>query len=710
MRAFPNELAVIFHNLDFAIVTADLTVVTLSVQLCVHDVVVDELHDGDNSFKVILHIRNLNIADSTARRQALEFALKSQLAERINLLPYIDVIGVGDVLVVGNILDDTEALLQALGELVGRGFQRRAVQRIIDILSSFPFVALIVHVLHDFQRKGLHGRVGMALAEHCHATFIQTCIAETNSRIAVVEQLVNSLTLFQTRQSTVLPQNRSNVGECTLQTLMTALQCAMAQVQTLIKDTPESIFVLICGKRNINEIYGDNALIETTIVFRFTVIVLGVCNVIPAVTGTVRCQEASAAHAGIHIAVSFGLAFGQLVLAHLLFADIIRNHTTSGTFCGHLCKIVVRLSFFDVVILQHINQFRECGSDEDTSFVLDALITLAKHLLDAHSKVVFQNLVIPCLIQIHEYRDERGLSIGGHKSDDLILNRLDTGTHFFTKTAGNNFVALVFCQIQMQLSILLVNLLADCLTAHINKFGKVSKADTLTAVLAGCNLCNNLSGNVASSREAMGTLNQSAGNHCAILQHVIEVEQVAVVHMLGIVISIMEMNDTRVVSLDDIFRQKHTHGKVFTYFASHIISLNRNDLRILIGILLLDLFVPILNQRQDSVIGSIMLTHSIMRIPILDISTSHLMASTVHQNILNDILNLLNGRCVTEVFTGSYSLRGIGRNIVLRELLVFCYAAIGFPNRNTDFLGVKLLLFAGTFDNTHISVSFRFKR
>ena len=88
MRAFPNELAVIFHNLDFAIVTADLTVVTLSVQLCVHDVVVDELHDSDNSFKVILHVRNLNIADSTARRQALEFALKSQLAERINLLPY----------------------------------------------------------------------------------------------------------------------------------------------------------------------------------------------------------------------------------------------------------------------------------------------------------------------------------------------------------------------------------------------------------------------------------------------------------------------------------------------------------------------------------------------------------------------------------------------------------------------------------------------
>ena len=228
---------------------------------------------------------------------------------------------------------------------------------------------------------------------------------------------------------------------------MTALQCTMAQIQALIKDTPESIFVLICGKRNVNEIDCDNTLIETTIVFRLTVIIFGVCNVIPAITGTVRGQEASATHAGIHIAVSFCLTFGQLVLTHFLFADIIRNHATCSTFCGHLCKIVVRLSFFDVIILQHINQFRECGSDVDTGFVLNALVALAKHLLDTHSKVVLQNLILPCFIQIHEYSDERSLSVGGHKSNDLILNRLNAGTHFFTKAAVNNFVALILCQI-----------------------------------------------------------------------------------------------------------------------------------------------------------------------------------------------------------------------------------------------------------------------
>ena len=148
---------------------------------------------------------------------------------------------------VGNILDDTETLLQALGEFVGRGLQRRAIERVVDVFGCLPLIALVVHMLHNLQGKRLHGRVSVALAVHCHAALVQTCVTKANSRIAVVEQLVNSLTLFKASQRTILPQNRSHIGECTLQALMTALQCTMAQIQALIKDTPESIFVLIFG-------------------------------------------------------------------------------------------------------------------------------------------------------------------------------------------------------------------------------------------------------------------------------------------------------------------------------------------------------------------------------------------------------------------------------------------------------------------------------
>ena len=47
-RTLPNEFSVVLYNLNFSIITTDLTVVTLSVQLCIHDVVVDELHDGND--------------------------------------------------------------------------------------------------------------------------------------------------------------------------------------------------------------------------------------------------------------------------------------------------------------------------------------------------------------------------------------------------------------------------------------------------------------------------------------------------------------------------------------------------------------------------------------------------------------------------------------------------------------------------------------
>ena len=86
VRALPHQLAVVLHDLDLAVIAAHLAVVALGVQLCVHDVIIDELHHFDDSFQVILHIGHFHIADGAARRQALELAFKLQLGERIDLL------------------------------------------------------------------------------------------------------------------------------------------------------------------------------------------------------------------------------------------------------------------------------------------------------------------------------------------------------------------------------------------------------------------------------------------------------------------------------------------------------------------------------------------------------------------------------------------------------------------------------------------------
>ena len=167
--------------------------------------VIDELHDLQHGGDVVLHIRHLHIADGAAGGQVLELSLELQLGEGVNGFGDVDVVAVGDVALVGDALDDAEALLQALGELVGGGLQRRAIEGVVNILGVLPLLALVVHPLHDGQGEGGGGGVGVALAGHKLDALVETGIAQRDGGIAAVEQLVDDLTLFQAGQSAVLP-------------------------------------------------------------------------------------------------------------------------------------------------------------------------------------------------------------------------------------------------------------------------------------------------------------------------------------------------------------------------------------------------------------------------------------------------------------------------------------------------------------------------
>ena len=100
--ALPDQLAVLLHNLNLAVIAADLAVIALGVQLGIHNVLIDELHHLDDGLEVVLHIGHLDIADGTARGQTLEITLKFQLGEGVNLLRHVDVVGVRDIVAVGN--------------------------------------------------------------------------------------------------------------------------------------------------------------------------------------------------------------------------------------------------------------------------------------------------------------------------------------------------------------------------------------------------------------------------------------------------------------------------------------------------------------------------------------------------------------------------------------------------------------------------------
>ena len=81
LGADPDQLAVHILDLDLTVIAAALAVVGLGVQLCVHDVVVDELHHLQHGRNVLLHVGNFHIADGAAGAQLLEICLKAQLGE-----------------------------------------------------------------------------------------------------------------------------------------------------------------------------------------------------------------------------------------------------------------------------------------------------------------------------------------------------------------------------------------------------------------------------------------------------------------------------------------------------------------------------------------------------------------------------------------------------------------------------------------------------
>ncbi len=95
VRALPDELSVLCgHDLDLSVITACLAVITLCVQLRIHDIVINVADHLKNCRNVVLHIRYFHIADGASGRQRLELGLEFQLGESVDLFSYKHVIAV----------------------------------------------------------------------------------------------------------------------------------------------------------------------------------------------------------------------------------------------------------------------------------------------------------------------------------------------------------------------------------------------------------------------------------------------------------------------------------------------------------------------------------------------------------------------------------------------------------------------------------------
>ena len=135
----------------------------------------------------------------------------------------MDMVAVGDIVLVGDAGDDAEPLLQTGCELVGGGLQRGAVEGVVHVLGLFPGLAAVVHVLHDAEGKGLGFGVGVALAGHILDALIQAGVAEADGGVAAVEELVDLFALLEAGQRAVLPQDGGGVAQGAQQPLVAAL-------------------------------------------------------------------------------------------------------------------------------------------------------------------------------------------------------------------------------------------------------------------------------------------------------------------------------------------------------------------------------------------------------------------------------------------------------------------------------------------------------
>ena len=199
----------------------------------------------------------------------------------------------------------------------------------------------------------------------------------------------------------------------------------------------------------------------------------------------------------------------------------------------------------------------------------------------------------------------------------------------------------------------------------------------------------------------MRTLDQRAGNDRAVLQHILQIDQIAVMHMLGKVVAVMEMDNPLVVRLYNIGRQQDTVGNIAGNLARHVVALSGIDHRVLIGIFLLGFLVAALDEGKDLLIGGVTAAHQTAGIAVGDVAFCHLKGAVRHDLLFHQILNLLHRGGTVHLLAGKvYRFRNAA-DLHGRHTLTFLHHIIGFCDSGYDLSNVKIDLGAVSFNDFH---------
>ena len=422
-------------------------------------------------------------------------------------------------------------------------------------------------------------------------------------------------------------------------------------------------------------------------------IVAGIRDVADARVGeAVRRQEAAAAHTGIHIA---------LELEHLLFADVIGHHAARRALGGELCEVIIRRVVVNVVLFEHVDELGEGGRDPHALLVFDALIALLEHFLDDDGKVALF-LLASRLVEVHENGDERCLTVRGQKRHDLILDGLHAAANLLAQALFDDFGDLVLRGVDAEGLDLGEHLLSDLLARYVDKGGKVRQRDGLAAVLVRGDLRDDLRRDVARGRERMWALDEGSRDDGAVLQHVLQVHKVAVVHVLGVVVRVVEVDDALFMRLDDILGQEQTVRQIAAHLAGHIVALGGVDDGVLVGILLLGLFVVALDEGENFVVRRVALAHERAVVAISDVALSDLERAVRHDLVLDKVLDLLDRGCAAQTLAGELHALGDALDLDGRHASLLVHNVVSLSHCGDDFDDIKFYFCAVALDNSHV--------
>ena len=448
------------------------------------------------------------------------------------------------------------------------------------------------------------------------------------------------------------------------------------------------------GKADIHQIDCYNALVEAAIIFVLArLIVSGVCHIAKSrVRKAIRCEEAAAAHAGVDVAA--------LELLHDLLGDIVRHHALGGALGSELCQFIILAALVDVVLFEHVDELRKGRSHPNALLVFDALISLAQDFLDDQGQV-FTLLFISRFTKIHKDRYKRRLSVGGQKCYDLILDHLDAALDLILKLAFHQFADRFLIHRDLAVCKLFQKLPADLFTAHLHKRCQVGQGNRLSAILVGSNLRNDLGGDIAGSGETVGLFDQCSGDHCPVQEHVFQIDQIAVMHVLRIVVHIMEVDDPFLMSLYDISRQKQAFGQIFRDFSGHIVPLGGVDHRVFVGVFLFCLFVGAFNQAEDPVIRGIALTDQGTCISVCDVALCKNKSPMDHELMLYLVLNFFYIGCPVQLLTIFRHSFSDGFDLFRSDAIGLFHLSICTRYGGIDLLVIKGHFAAVAFDDLH---------